>query len=173
MRKRLNMRLANGVASAAIVCFFLLHGLLGSFAFALPSAHPFLWVVWIGVGFVVLHVMLSVVTSYQQLTDVEFPPSSRKKRHLALKWLTGILLACSIVTHIACARVPGLVASFPLLPTLATVVLSIVLAWHICVGMKSLLKDIGLSKRLMTPLRIVMCVLAAVFCFMTLVYPML
>ena len=120
MRKRLNMRLANGVASAAIVCFFLLHGLLGSFAFALPSAHPFLWVVWIGVGFVA-----------------------------------------------------GLVASFPLLPKLATVVLSIVLAWHICVGMKSLLKDIGLSKRLMTPLRIVVCALAAVFCFMTLIYPML
>ena len=115
-----------------------------------------------------LHVVLSIVTSYQQLTDVEFPPSSRKKRHLALKWFTGALLACSIATHIACVRVPGLVASFPLLPKLATVVLSIVLAWHICVGMKSLLKDIGLSKRLMTPLRVVVCVLAAVFCFMVL-----
>lgn len=169
MRKRSNMRLANGVVSAAIVCFFLIHGLLGSFAFALPSAHPFLWVVWIGVGFVVLHIGLSVVTSYQQLTDPEFPPSSRKKRHLALKWATGVLMACSIVAHIACARIPSLVAAVPFLPKLATVVLSAVLAWHICVGMKSLLKDVGLGKKLITPLRVIVCALAAVLIVMTLI----
>ena len=127
-----------------------------------------MWVVWIGVGFVILHIVLSVVTSYQQLTDAEFPPSARKKRHLALKWLTGILLACAIVTHIACVRVPGLVATAPFLPKLATIVLSCVLAWHICVGMKSLLKDIGASKKYMTLLRVAVCLLAAVFVVMTL-----
>lgn len=168
MRKRSNMRFANGVVSGLIVCFFLVHGLLGSFAFALPSAHPLLWVVWVGVGFVVLHIVLSAVTSYQQLTDREFPPSARKKRHLALKWATGGLLAASIVVHIACMRVPALVIAAPFLPKLSTVVLSAVLAWHICVGMKSLLKDVSLSKQLMTPLRVLVCMLAAAFCIMSL-----
>ena len=169
MRKRLGMRFANGVVSALIVCFFLAHGLLGSFAFALPSASPLMWVIWVGVGFVALHVALSAVTSYQQLTDKEFPPSARKKRHLALKWATGALLLFAIVAHITCARVPALVMAVPFLPRLATVVLAIVLAWHICVGMKSLLTDIGLSKRLMTPLRVLVCALALVFSIMTLV----
>ncbi|MBP3866956.1 MAG: hypothetical protein J6D25_04020 [Eggerthellaceae bacterium] len=168
VQKGPNTRFANGIVSALIVVFFLAHGLLGSFAFALPSAHPLLWVVWVGVGFVVLHVALSVVTSYQQLSDREFPPSARKKRHLALKWATGGLLAASIVAHIACMRVPVLVIAAPFLPKLSTVVLSAVLAWHISVGMKSLLKDIGLSKQLMTPLRVLVCMLAAAFCIMSL-----
>lgn len=168
MQKRSGSRLANGAVSALIACFFLIHGLLGSFAFALPSAHPLLWVVWVGVGFVVLHIVLSAVTSYQQLTDSEYPPSTRKKRHLALKWATGCLLAAAVVAHIACMRIPALVIAAPFLPSLSTVVLSAVLAWHICVGMKSLLKDIGVGKKLMTPLRVLVCALAAVFCIASL-----
>jgi succinate dehydrogenase hydrophobic anchor subunit len=44
-------------------------------------------------------------------------------------------------------------------------VLAAVLAWHICVGMKSLLKDVGLSRSLRTPLRVAVCILAALFAY--------
>ena len=169
MRKRMNMRPANGVVSALIVCFFLVHGLLGSFAPLLSLPGSLMWVVWIGVGFVGLHVALCAVTSFQQMTDKEFPPSTRKKRHLALKWATGTLLACAVGLHIASMRAPAMLSAAPFAPKLATVVVAAVLAWHVCVGMKSLLKDVGLVKELMVPLRALVCVLAVLFAIMTLV----
>lgn len=166
VNKRSKMRLANGIVAVLIVCFFMVHAFLGSFAPVFAFTSPLRWVVWVGIGFVVLHVVLSIATSYEQMTDVEFPPSARKKRHLVLKWVTGVALAAAVVLHIACMRAPGVFAEVPFVPRLATVVLAAVLAWHVCVGMKSMLRDVGLSKKLMGPLRVLVCVLAVVFAIM-------
>ena len=161
MRKRSNMRLVNGVVSAAIACFFLAHGLLGSLVpFVAYTGFP-RWIVWVGIGFVAVHVCLSVATSYEQLTDAQFPPSARKKRHLALKWATGGLLAAAVAIHVVCMRATS--AFSPVTIALVAIVLAAVLAVHVWVGMKSLLKDIGLSKGLITPLRVATCALAVAF----------
>lgn len=169
VRKSPRARFANGVVSAIVLCFFTIHALLGTFAPVFSYTSPFRWVVWVGVGIIGVHVVLSIVTSYLQMTDAEFPPSDRKKRHLVLKWVTGLLLVGSVVLHIVCMRFPGLFSGVPFVPRLATVVLAGALAWHACVGMKSMLKDVGLGKRLMTPLRVVVCALAVVFAVMALV----
>lgn len=157
-------RFANGVIAAVILVFFLAHASLGSLSSLVGYTSPFMWLVWVGVAVVAVHVVASVVTSFEQLNDQEHPPSSRKKRHLTLKLATGALLAASIVAHILSRRVPAIVIAAPFLPRLSIVVLSAVLAWHICVGMKSLLDDIGLSNRLLMPLRVVVCAFAVAFC---------
>lgn len=167
MRNQSKSRFVNGVISAFIVCFFLVHGLLGSLVGVLPIKTAGAWAAWIGVAVVVAHVVVSIVTSYQQMTDEQFPPSARKKRHLVLKWCTGILLATIVCAHIVYTRATGAAADVsPALPAVVIVILSAVLAWHICVGAKSLLKDIGLDKGLMTPLRVVVCILAVAFAVM-------
>lgn len=155
------MRVLNGVAAGVVSCFFAVHGLLGSFAPVLAFASPLRWTVWLGVAAVAAHVVLSVATSREQLADVERPASPRKKRHLALKWITGLLLAAVAGLHIACVRAPGMFAGYLPAPRLAITAVAAVLAWHICVGAKSLLTDLGLSKDLMTPMRITACVVAA------------
>ena len=93
MRKRPIARFVNGIASAVILAFFIAHAFLGSFRGVFSSDSPPAWVLWAGIAVVAFHVVASVVTSYQQITDEEFPPSVRKKRHLLLKWVTGGLLA--------------------------------------------------------------------------------
>lgn len=164
MGKGSKARYVNGVISAIIVVFFLVHATLGSFESAPSPENPVRWVIWAGVCLVAVHVVTSVVTSYQQMSDKEFPPSSRKKRHLVLKWVTGVLLASAVFVHVS--NVQALDAGEAIPPealAAATVVLAAVLAWHIFVGVKSMLKDIGLSKGLMTPLRVIVIVLAIVF----------
>ena len=161
VRKRSLSRFVNGIVSAIIVCFFAAHGLIGSFASVFSFTSALRWVVWVGVALVALHVLLSALTSYLQMTDAEFPPSARKKRHLVLKWATGILLALMVVAHITCMRVSG--ALVPVLSAVVTALVAVALAVHVWVGAKSLLKDIGAGTALMTPLRVVMCALAAVF----------
>ena len=169
VNKRPTSRIVNGAISAFIVCFFIAHGFLGSLGPMLSLSSSMAWVVWVGMVIVAVHVVASIVTSYQQMTDKQFPPSPRKKRHLVFKWVTGILLASAVAVHVACMRVAGLVLAAPFLPKTATVVLSGVLAWHICVGMKSLLTDVGLDKKLVNPLRVVVCVLAAAFALATVI----
>ena len=88
--------------------------------------------------------------SVQQLTDPEFPPSPRKKRHLALKWATGGALAIAVAAHVVFIRTLGpdsvqaVVAS-----AAAALVLVAALSVHVWVGAKSLVADLGWSKRLM------------------------
>jgi succinate dehydrogenase hydrophobic anchor subunit len=162
---RTKSRHANGVVTAVVVCFFLIHGLLGSFAPSVAYSQVMRMAVWVGVGLVAVHAVLCVVTSYEQLTDTEFPPSINKKRHLVLKWVTGVLLAGAVAVHVICMRNPGAFAAGPFVPRLALAVLAAVLAWHTCVGVKSLLKDVGLSRSLRTPLRVAVCILAALFAY--------
>lgn len=152
----MNARLINGVIAALITILFLVHGVMGSLSslFDLPST--FKWVVWIAVILAGLHVAVSLVTSSQQLTDTEHPPSKRKKAHLALKWLTGGLLAIVAIVHIVLPK--SMVAA-----TYVIVAVSVVLAVHLCVCAKSLLSDLGIDRRWKWPFRVFVCLLAAAF----------
>ncbi len=154
-------RLANGVISSAIVVFFLIHGVLGSLSGLIGLKSPFTWFVWVGVALVGMHVVISIVTSREQLADVERPPSARKKRHLALKWATGGLLLATAAAHIVTMRLWGAAAmQSSISGVVLTCVLAAMLAVHLCVGAKSLLTDLGIDRKFMTVFRAVVCVLA-------------
>ena len=149
-------RVVNGVIAALITVIFLVHGTMGSLSALFGFSGAFAWVVWGAVILAGLHVAASLVTSAQQLTDREFPPSRRKKAHLALKWATGVLLAIVAIAHIVLPKSSTVAAG-------VIVAVSVVLAVHVCVGSKSLLKDLGLGRRYKWPLRIVVCLFTALF----------
>lgn len=160
-------RFANGIIAAVLVAFFLVHAALGSLSGLTGFKSPLSWVVWVGIALVVVHIAVSVVTSIEQLNDAEHPPSARKKRHLALKWATGALLVVSVIAHIASMRMWGAeTVQASATGAALTIVLAIVLSWHICVGIKSMLVDVGMSKALITPLRIAVIALAVAFVVM-------
>ena len=164
MSKGSKIRFANGVVSAAIVVFFLVHATLGSVSALTGFRSPFAWFVWVGVALVAAHVVISVFTSREQLTDVERPPSARKKRHLALKWATGGLLLAAAAVHVVVMRTWGAAAAQSTATgAVLTIVLATVLAIHLCVGSKSVLKDLGIDRRYMTPFRVVVCAFAVLF----------
>ena len=162
MRGTSRSRQVNGAVSAALVLFFLAHATLGSIALLTGFASPFATLVWAGVGLVAVHVVASVVTSREQLHDRERPPSARKKRHLALKWATGCLLAVAAAVHIV-SRMPFAAAQSALLDVASIVVVAVALAVHLWVGSKSLLKDLGLDTRFQLAFRVAMCLFAAFF----------
>ena len=155
MGNRSKARLVNGIISAAIVVFFLVHGLLGCTALVLGYISPFTCLVWVGMALVVVHVVASVVTSREQLTDAERPPSPRKKRHLVLKWATGAGLAVCVATHV--------VLKDAYLARVAIVAVAVMLAIHLWVGSKSLLADLNIDRQFQRVFRIVVCAFAALF----------
>lgn len=161
MNRRSKARLVNGIISAFIVVFFVAHSLLGGMEAHIPLASPPALIMWAGIAIVGAHVVTSIVTSHEQLTDAAFPPSKRKKRHLALKWVTGGVLLAAIVAHIVCIRTfgPNAVQTSSI-ATLVTLVLVAALTIHIWVGAKSLITDLGLSKKLVRPFRVIVCTLA-------------
>ena len=161
VRNRSTARLVNAIMSALVLAFFVVHSLLGGLEGILSLQRPAAYIPWIGVGVVVIHVVMSIVTSYGQLTDAEFPPSSRKKRHLLLKWLSGICLAVVAAIHIVSIQAFGSEAIQVSITATATVLLLVVvLVIHVWIGAKSLITDLGLHKGLILPLRIVLCVVA-------------
>ena len=165
MRKRVTARFANGVASACIVVVFLVHAALGTASVLTGLTSPFGWLVWVGVGLIVAHVGLCAVTSVQQLTDAQRPPSARKKRHLALKWATGVALALVAGLHVMGVPLQGLGAISPRIASIGLLtILLAALAFHVCVGAKSLLKDIDVDRRYKMAFRVVVCVVAAACC---------
>lgn len=154
-------RLINGIISALIVVFFIAHSLLGGLEALVPLTSPPALVMWIGVGILGMHVIASIVTSREQLTDTAFPPSKRKKRHLALKWVTGGVLLAAIAAHVICIQTFGPDAvQVSATSTLVTLVLVAALTVHIWVGAKSLITDLNLDKSLVRPFRIIICALA-------------
>ena len=154
-------RLVNGIISAFIVVFFIAHSLLGGLEALVPLASPPALVMWAGVGVVGMHVVASIVTSREQLTDTAFPPSKRKKRHLALKWVTGGILLAAIAAHAVCIQTFGPDAvQVSATSTLVTLVLVAALTVHVWVGAKSLVTDLNLSKGLVRPFRVIVCALA-------------
>ena len=164
MRKRITARFVNGVISGIIVVFFLAHGVMGSISSLTGFSSPFTWLVWLGVALIGAHVIVSVVTSAQQLGDRERPPSARKKRHLALKWVTGCLLAIAAGVHIFAPRVLGETAvDSSVWVACIVVVVSAALAVHLCVGSKSLLKDLEIDRRYKIAFRVVVCAFTCAF----------
>lgn len=161
MRNRPTARFVNGVVAALIVAFLFAHSLLGGLEGIFPLTAPPKWILWLGVIVVGIHVVVSIVTSYSQLTDAEFPPSARKKRHLLLKWVSGGALAVVAAAHIVYMQTSGAhtVQASPVSAVVA-LVLIVALAVHSWIGAKSLVTDLGFSKRLMLPFRIVVCALA-------------
>ena len=163
MGKDSRARKVNGVVSAALTLFFLAHATIGGISLLTGFASPFAVLVWVGVGLVAVHVVASVVTSREQLGDVERPPSARKKRHLALKWATGIALLATAAFHIVSMRMPVATAPSLALDLVAIVVVAVALAAHLWVGSKSLLKDLGLNTRHQPAFRAAVCLFAVFF----------
>ena len=142
------LRLLNALVASAIAVFFLAHSTLGTaslFAEGLTNSLP--WLVWIMFGAVGVHVLASVGATCLMLTDIERPPSSRKKRHFVLKWATGVVLAAVIAVHLFCILCPG---SLPVVPhqiKASFLLLLAALAWHVGIATKSLARDLGIGKR--------------------------
>ena len=154
-------RLVNGIVCAVLLVFFLVHAVLGgaSAAFDIPRNLKFL--VWAGVVLVCAHVALCVVTSHQMMTDAERPPSDKKKKHLALKWVTGVILLALALVHIVALNVVG-EGVVQLTGALLALALLVVLAVHLWAGTKSLLKDLSIDRKYRNPLRAVIVAIAVV-----------
>lgn len=170
MAKQSRTRLANGVVSAGIVVFFIVHASIGSIVGLIPFQSGLAWAVWIGVACAAIHVALCVATSIQQLTDTVRPPSLNKKRHLALKWVTGALLLACAAVHVVAVRTVGagdMIASASGVAVIAA--LAIALAAHVCVGSKSLLKDLNIDRSFRPAVRGTACAFAALFVLAALV----
>lgn len=152
----------NAVVAAVVAVFFLVHALLGGLEGVLPLPPAPSWIIWGAAALAAFHVAASVLTSYQQLNDLERPPSARKKRHLALKWATGgfVLIAASLHVGLIGAYGPG-AAQVAVSGAVAAVALVALLAVHVCVGAKSLLVDLGLDKGRMGSVRAATIALAA------------
>ncbi|MDO4290996.1 MAG: hypothetical protein Q4C41_07195 [Eggerthellaceae bacterium] len=157
-------RAVNGAVSACIAVFFVVHASIGSVMGFVPLSTNFAWAVWLGVGLAAAHVVLCVATSVQQLTDAVRPPSIHKKRHLALKWATGAALFAVAAAHVVVARTAGAHDMLADISGVAVIVaLATALAVHLCVGSKSLLKDLNISRSYRTAVRAAACAFAVVF----------
>ncbi|WP_166079529.1 hypothetical protein [Xiamenia xianingshaonis] len=158
---RSKLRTLNGIVAAVLVAAFFGHALFGVLRLHGDFAGQGAWLVWIVVGLMGAHVGLSAATSRSMLADEQRPPSTRKKRHLALKWVSGAALLAVALFHMAFGLVGG--AEGFRIVLLAVLVL---LAWHCLVGVKSLLKDLGLPKELRGAVRTLLAVAAAVLAFL-------
>lgn len=132
-------RRANGLVVALILGLLAVHAVLGSLSTLVPIPKFMAWMIWVGVALIVVHMSLSVATSYEQLTDYLRPPSAAKRRHLGLKWLTGLVLALIALIHIS-------PTTCPLYEKSLMVALAAATAWHVYVGARSLLSDLGCNK---------------------------
>ena len=148
------MRKANGILALVIAILFAAHAALGALSQHVDIPHALAPLVWVGVALAVAHIVMCLFTSRSMLTDTVRPPSDKKKRHLALKWVTGAALVAAVVAHI----IIGTETS----GKVAVVAVAVFLALHVCTGMKSLLKDLGWPRSLRDPLRVACCIILAV-----------
>lgn len=149
------LRLLNALVASAIAVFFLAHSALGTASFfveGLVNSVP--WLVWAMFGVVGAHVLASVGATALMLVDADRPPSSRKKRHFALKWTTGAVLAATIAAHLFSILCPGSPSSFPSQAKVPFLLLLAALAWHVGIATKSLARDLGIGKRTRDVMRV-------------------
>ena len=142
------LRLLNALVASAIAVFFLAHSALGTaslFVEGLVNSMP--WLVWAMFDAAGAHVLASVGATALMLTDIERPPSFRKKRHFVLKWATGSVLAAAIAVHLFCILCPGSLPVFPHQTKVSFLLLLAALAWHVGIATKSLARDLGIGKR--------------------------
>ena len=156
------MRKTNAIVAAIITAFFLAHASFGATALHVDIPSSLAWTVWIGAALACIHVVLCIATSKSMLTDTKRPPSQKKKRHLALKWVTGALLLVVATPHAAeffgSDRTP-----------LLAILLLCAVAAHSCVGAKSLLKDLGLPRAWRPAFRAIVCIIATLAGITTLI----
>jgi len=135
---------ANGGLSALLLLGFMAHAALGSLLLSGAVGRPCGPAIWIGVGLIAAHLLLSGVASRQMLTDAQRPPSARKKRHLLWKWLSGAALALCCLWHVAdsAGAVAGVEGAF----IARALLLLAAMAVHALFGVKSLLKDLRLPR---------------------------
>ena len=162
------LRLVNALVASAIAVFFLAHSTLGVaslFVKGLVNSVP--WLVWIMFGAVGVHVLASVGATALMLIDTERPPSSRKKRHFVLKWVTGAVLTATIAVHLFCILCPSSLPVFPHQAKASFLFLLAALAWHVGIATKSLARDLEIGKRTRDIMRVVY--VLAVFALVALV----
>lgn len=168
-KKRSLPRRANGfVAGFLVVFFFLAHSLLGSLSLVAPISNNFAWIAWIGTSVVAVHVVLSVLTTREKLTQADKEPTLKKKLKIAARWATGLAIAAVAGLHITSIVLYGDSAvQSTQVGNVAVLVLVVLLAVHVFLGIKSLVRDLGASKeqkdQLKTPLRVAVCLVAAVY----------
>ena len=161
----LSLRRINGTVSEVLICFFLAHAALGSMSLLYPISHEFKFFIWVGIGLIAIHIILSAATSKQMLADKKYPPSARKKKHLALKWLSGMLLVLAAVLHIIGFETSP-TSSYSNFFLVVSLLITALLTSHVYIGAKSLLKDLNMDRRYRIPLRLAVCVLATTFALM-------
>ena len=137
-RKPTPLRTANGIVAALLCVIFAAHAILGGVKIADPTfTGRFVWVVWVGVGLVAVHIIMSIGTTVSMWTDTVRPPSDKKKRHQIMKWVTGVALLAVAGIHMA-SGMPG--SAWPMAALMLCVAAA--LGWHMFVASKSLLKDL-------------------------------
>lgn len=149
------MRKANAIAAAAVTVFFVAHSLMGALALHVPIERRLAVLAFAACTVVAAHIVLSIETTRLMYTDVVRPPSEKKKRHQVLKWVSGAVLLAVAAAHIVFGdgSPPG---------ELLMAALAAAFAVHVWIGMKSVLKDLGLRRELRTPLRVVVVALCVV-----------
>ncbi len=163
MKRRSTARTVNGIVSAVILCLFLVHAVLGTFSSPLSFSAVASYVLWLGMALVGVHVVASIATSYEQLTDTVRPPSRKKRQHLLLKWVTGIVLLAVVLLHILRVRELDLASAvYSPLGTAVAIALVAALAVHAWTGSKSLLKDLNIDRKYRSVLRAGVAILAMV-----------
>ena len=145
-QKSTTARRLNGAIAAVILLVFVIHSLFANSPFSLPHI-----VVWTGCALIGAHVITCIVTSVAMLTDRERPASPKKKKHLVLKWVSGIALGA-----VACAHAMGfLPLGKPILSAIA-----LLIAWHAWICARSFLKDLGFDTRHKPLFRTIICAAA-------------
>lgn len=161
MGSQVNWRKVNGTVAGVLCLFFLVHGILGILWMSYPVTAELAFVIWALFIVALAHGLLSIVTSRQMLHDAERPPSRRKKRHLVLKWVTGLALLLIACIH---ALLPQ---SAVLWPTVSILV-ALALAVHMYVGSRSLASDLGLPRGMRIAFRLVAVIWAVIVCIVLL-----
>lgn len=157
MGSQTNWRKVNGAIAAILCLFFLVHGILGILWTSRAITAELAFVIWALFIVGLVHGLLSVVTSRQMLHDAERSPSYRKKRHLVLKWVTGLALLLVACIH---SLLPESVIFWPY----ASILVALALAVHMYVGGKSLASDLGLPHGMRIAFRLVAIIWAALVC---------
>ena len=161
MKERTTARKINGIVSAIILCLFLLHACLGTLSGFTSLGLGLPLVLYLGMALVLVHVVTCVVTSYEQLTDTVRPPSQKKKQHLVLKWITGVILLGIACFHIVRVNELDLASAIHSpIGTAVTIALIAALTWHAWTGAKSLLKDLNIDRKYRNVVRVLVSAVA-------------
>lgn len=147
------IRRINAAVAASLVVFFLVHACLGSIEQIQPIQSSLRWITWIFAGLILVHIALTVATSYYMMTDSVRPPSKAKVRHLILKWVSGGILLLLALLHVfgfSELRIPLMVGLLG------------VIVWHSFVGVKSLIRDLNMPRELKMPIRVALIVIGAI-----------